>query len=67
MNAAKFSILFGRVERQSQAWWFSQVEKPVKERRKAFATALGSDEDQQAYNSTFRNGLSVIAKAKGEA
>ena len=31
-NAAKFFILFGRVKRQSLAWWSPDVEEAVSER-----------------------------------
>ena len=43
------------------------MEEAVSERRKAFAAAHRSDENRQAYISTFRRTLSVIAKAKAEA
>ena len=48
LNASKSSILFGRVKRQSQAWW-SAEEEAVSERRKAFAPVHRSDENCQAY------------------
>ena len=43
------------------------MEEAVSERRKAFAAAHRSDEDRQAYISTSRRALSVIAKTKAEA
>ena len=43
------------------------MEKAVSEKREAFAAAHKSDEDRQAYISTSRRALSVIAKAKAEA
>ena len=43
------------------------MEQAVSERRKAFAAALRSDEDRQAYVSASRRASSVIAKAKVEA
>ena len=67
LNAAKSSIPFGRIKRPPKAWWSAEVEKAVSERRKAFAAAHRSDEDRQAYISTFRRASSVIAKAKAEA
>ena len=67
LNAAKFSIPFGRIKRPPKAWWSAEVEQAVSERRKAFAAAHRSDEDRQAYISAFRRASSVIAKAKAEA
>ena len=67
LNAAKFSIPFGRIKRPPKAWWSAEVEQAVGERRRAFATAHRSDEDCQAYISASRRALSVIAKAKAEA
>ena len=67
MNAAKSSILFGRIKHHPKAWWSAEVEQPVGERRRAFATAHRSDEDRQAYISASRRASSVIAKAKAEA
>ena len=67
MNAAKSSIPFGRIKRPPKAWWSTEVEQAVGERRKAFATAHKSDEDRQAYISASRRASSVIAKAKAEA
>ena len=67
MNAAKSSILFGRIKRPPKAWWSAEVEKAVGERRRAFATAHRSDEDRQAYISASRRASSVIAKTKAEA
>ena len=43
------------------------MEKAVSEKRKALAAAHKSDEDRQAYISTSRRALSVIAKAEAEA
>ena len=43
------------------------MESAVSERCKAFDAAHRSDEDRQAYISTFRRASSVIAKAKAEA
>ena len=68
LNAAKFSIPFGRIKRPPKAWWSSnEVEEAVNERCKAFATAHRSVEDRQAYISASRRASSVIAKAKVEA
>ena len=67
LNAAKSSILFGRIKRPPKAWWSAEVEQAVSERRKAFAVAHRSDEDRQAYISASRRASSVIAKAKAEA
>ena len=67
LNAAKFSILFGRHNRQPQAWWSPEVEKAVSKRPKAFAAANTNDEDCQAYISAFQHVSSVTAKAKAEA
>ena len=67
LNVAKSSIPFGRIKHPSKAWWSAEVEEAVSERRKAFAAAHRSDEDHQAYISTSRRTLSVIAKAKTEA
>ena len=63
LNAAKFSIPFGRIKRQSQACWPTEVEEAVSERCKAFAAAHRSDENRQAYISASRHASSVIAKA----
>ena len=43
------------------------MEEAVSERRKAFAAAFRSDDDRQAYISTSRRVLSIIAKTKAEA
>ena len=67
LNAAKSSILFGRIKRPPKAWWSAEVEGAVSERRKAFAAAHRSDEHRQAYISAPRRASSVIAKAKAEA
>ena len=67
LNAAKFSIPFGRIKRHPKAWWSAEVENAVSERRKAFAAAHLCDEDRQAYISASRRASSVIAKAKAEA
>ena len=67
LNAAKSSIPFGRVGRQPQAWWSSEVQAAVDERRKRFATAHLSEEDRQAYISASRHASTVIAKAKTDA
>ena len=67
LNAAKFSIPFGRIKRHPKAWWSPEVESAVSERRKAFADTHRSDEDRQAYISASRRASSVIAKAKAEA
>ena len=67
LNAAKFSIPFGRIKRHPKAWWSAEVEGAVSQRRKAFAAAHRSDEDRQAYISASRRASSVIAKAKAEA
>ena len=64
MNAAKSSILFGRIKRPHKAWWSAEVESAVSERRKAFAAAHRSDEDRHAYISVSRRASSVIAKAE---
>ena len=45
LKKSKFSIPIGHIKRQSWAWWFSEVEEAVSEKRKAFAVAHGSDED----------------------
>ena len=63
LNAAKYSISFGRIKRHPKAWWSAEVEGAVSKRRKAFAAAYRSDEDCQAYISTSRCASSVIAKA----
>ena len=67
LNAAKSSILFGRIKRHLKAWWFAEVESAVSKRRKAFDAAHRSDEDRQAYISASRRASSVIDKAKTEA
>ena len=67
LNAAKSSIPFGPIKRHPKAWWSLEVEGAVCERLKAFAAAYRSDEDLQAYISTFRGASSVIAKTKAEA
>ena len=60
--AAQFSVPFGGVKRQPQA-----VEEVESERRKAFDTAHGSDEDRQAYICASGHVSFVIAKAEAEA
>ena len=60
LNVAKFSILFSCIKRHPKAWWFAEVEEAVSERCKAFAAALRSNKDRQAY--IFAS--SVIAKAE---
>ena len=67
LNAAKSSILFGRIKRHPKAWWSAEVESAISERRKTFAAAHWSDEDRQAYISASWRASSVIAKAKTEA
>ena len=67
LNAAKSSIPFGDIKRQSQVWWSIKVKEAVSERRKAFAAAHRSDVDRQAYISVFRHASSDIAKPKGES
>ena len=64
LNAAKSSSPFGHTKRPHKAWWSTEVEGAVSERRKAFATALRSDEDRQAYISAYRRASSAIAKAE---
>ena len=64
LNAAKSSILFGRIKRHPKAWWSAEVEGAASERRKAFAVAHRSDEDRQVYISASRRVSSVIAKAE---
>ena len=48
LNAVKSSIPFGRMKCPPKAWWPTEVEGAVSERRKAFAAAHRSDEDRQA-------------------
>ena len=60
--AAKSSIPFGRIKRHLKAWWSAEVELVVRERRKAFAAALRSDENRQI--SASRRASSFIAKVK---
>ena len=67
LNAAKSSIPFGRIKRPPKAWWSTEVEEAVSERRKAFAAAHRCDEDRQACIFASRHASSVIAKAKAEA
>ena len=43
------------------------MEEAVSKRRKAFAATHKSDEDRQAYISTFPHGSSAIAEAKADA
>ena len=64
LNAAKSSIPFGRIKRYPKAWWSTEVEEAVSERRKAFVSAHRSDEDRQTYISASRCASSVIANAK---
>ena len=67
LNAAKSSILLGRIKHHPKAWWSDEVESVVSEKRKTFAAAHRSDEDRQAYISASRRASSVIAKARTEA
>ena len=67
LSATKSSIHFGRIKRQLQTWWSTELEEAVSERRKAFAGAHRSDEDRQASISAFRHVSSVIAKTNAEA
>ena len=46
LNAAKSSIFFDCIKRQPKAWWSTEVEDVVSERRKAFAAYHRSDEDR---------------------
>ena len=64
---AKVFIPFGSVKRQTHSWWSAEVEEAVSERHKGFAAAHRSDGDRQAYISTSRHALSVIAKLKTKA
>ena len=66
LNAAKSSIPFRRIKRQSQAWWSAEVKEAVRVIRKAFAAAHRSDENRQAYISASRHAWFVIANAKAE-
>ena len=66
LNAANFSILFGRIKRYPKAWWSAEEEEAVSETRKAFDAAHRDDEDRQAYISASRSASSVIAKPKAE-
>ena len=66
LNAAKFSIPFGRIKRHAKSWWSAEVGKAVSKRRKAFAVARRDDEDRQIYISVSRRASSVIDKAKAE-
>ena len=47
LNAAKSSISFGRIKRPPKAWWSAEVESAVSEKRKAFAAAYRSDEEDR--------------------
>ena len=51
LNAAKSSILFGRIKRHSKSWWSAEVEGVVSERRKTCISAS-------------RRASSVIAKTE---
>ena len=53
LNAAKFSIPFGRIKLQLQAWWSPKVEDALSVRCKAFAAALRSDKDRWACISAY--------------
>ena len=64
LNAAKFSIPFGHIKHQRQAWWSTEVEEAVNERHRTFAAAHRSDEDHKAYISAYQHALSVSAKAE---
>ena len=66
INATKFSIPFGRVKRQPQTWWSSEVKEVVKERHRIFASAHRSNQNCQAYFFAYRHAFSVILKAKAE-
>ena len=67
LNVAKSSIPFGCIKRHPKAWWSAEVETAISERHKVFAATHRNDENRQAYISTSRCALSVIAKAKAEA
>ena len=64
LNAAKSSIPFSYIKTQTKAWWSTEVEEAVSERRKAFTIAHRSDEDRQAYLSGSPYAWSVVAKAE---
>ena len=66
LNAAKFSIPFGRAKRQPQAWWSPEVEEAISGRRKGYDAAHRRDEDRQAYVSGSFNVSSIIAKFKAK-
>ena len=67
LNAAKFSISFGRIKRHPKACWSAEVKETVNERSKAFAGAHRSDDYCQAYISASRRVSSVIAMTNAEA
>ena len=48
LNVAKFSIPFGRVKSQHQAWWSPEEEEAVSKRCLVFPAAYKSDKDRQA-------------------
>ena len=60
-------FLLAAIKRPPKAWWYTEGEDAISERRKAFAAAHRSDEDRQAYIFVFRCASSVIAKATAEA
>ena len=66
-NVAKSFILFGRIQRQPQAWWSSVVKEAVRERRKAFSVARRSDKNHQVYISASKYASSDITEAKAKA
>ena len=64
----KFSIPFGLVKRQPQAWWSTELEEAVSQKcSRAFPATHRSDEGRQAYIYASRHASSDIPKAKDEA
>ena len=66
LNAAGFYIPFSRIKCHPKAWCSAEEEEATSERRKAFAVTHRAYEDRQAYISTSRRALSVIAGARVE-
>ena len=66
LNAAKFSISFGRIKRQPQARLSPEMEEAVSKTPKAFAAAHKSDKDRLVYICASGHASSVIAKAKAK-
>ena len=64
VQAAKASILFGRLGRSPKAWWSQEAESAVWERWRARSVAHWSEAHRLRYIDASRRASSVISRAK---